>query len=430
MNIAENSRKNILNKVQDKNWDDDFKNLVFKFSDVPVDKITVGTYNPDIQILESIDVDTQTDKITNFSRHFLNLLKYKELYKLFMSFDVYAKYKNIINSTRQTLGPYLKQRFGLSQKPSNAFIKMYEIQIEADLIPEKPDDLLTFHLAEAPGNFITAIMHRFKTLNPNGTHHWFASSLNPKYSNEALPDSYGYIQRHPDRWLFGKDDTGDILNMANSLDYKRILEKYKIEKKIDKIQLITGDLGVSMLNKWENEDEEVKFFQKLELAQAIGTIICSDEGTDCVTKHFIPYLPSRPITKKSIGYFITLMYIYRLHFEEFEVIKPFTSSHTGLEFYITCKNFRRPKNISIENLITAFDKFELNGSFFEISKIPSQFIDEIDSFMKNLIEYYTETIERIILMASTPSIDQIERGDAATRRPLHDDYYDDPRRLF
>jgi cap2 methyltransferase len=280
---------------------------------------------------------------------------------------------------------------------------MYEIQIEEDLIPEKTKDLLTFHVAEAPGNFITAIMHRFKTLNSNGDHHWFASSLNPKYSNEALPDSYGYIRRHPDRWLFGKDDTGNILNLENALNYKTILEEYKTKNNIKKIHLITGDLGVNIQINFKKQEDKITFLQKLELAQALSIIICSDEGSNCVVKHFMPYMSSHVITKKSIWYFISLLYIYRIHYDEFKIIKPFTSNRIGLEFYVTCKGFRQPKNSIVDNLgsttkdlIEAFNKFKYNDSLFDPKSINQDFINEIDDFITSSISYYMDAVDQIL----------------------------------
>ena len=123
------------------------------------------------------------------------------------------------------------------QNISQAWIKMYEILKIFKLISPKETKFTSFHMCEAPGNFISAINHYIKTETKISTFDWMAQSLNPKLDNDGFKDDYGYINKYTDRWKFGADDTGDITNIENIKFYR----KYTLDRNI---KLLTSDCGL------------------------------------------------------------------------------------------------------------------------------------------------------------------------------------------
>lgn len=322
----------------------------------------------------------------------------KEIRKKFLKFDDNTmKIYNVINKTRDQLSGYLKEKFKLKVKPSNGFLKMYEILSELNMIPHK-DTLFTMHIAESPGNFIAATKYKYLQLNPKGTHHWLANSLNPKTVKHALPDEYGNIKKHPDKWLFGVDNTGNILNINNILDYKSKIEEYK--KKYDiKLDLLSGDLGVadnSGNDKIEDETKYLQYLQQLEVAEAVTIIFLADEDSSCVVKHFTPHLGNITLSKQAGNYFVSLLYLYYIHYKSITVIKPFSSNKASGEFYIVGKGF---KKLDMDtNILEIINKYKVNHSIFNIKDIPQTFLTQVDEFVDKITTEYVNARESILFM--------------------------------
>jgi len=123
---------------------------------------------------------------------------------------------------------------------------MYEILHKFNLIKKYAKEFVWFNMCELPGQFIKCIDYYIKTKR-NAKYIWYGNSLKPGNKN-AFDDHYGLYKNNKDRWLFGKDGTGDITNIENICDFKK-----KINKNID---LITSDAGI------EVEDNDAESFQK------------------------------------------------------------------------------------------------------------------------------------------------------------------------
>ena len=82
-----------------------------------------------------------------------------------------------------------KKRY-LEFEVSNAFVKLYEILKLFKLIPKNKDNFNSFHLAEAPGQFVNCLDYFIKTKRKKiKNFNWYATSLNPK--NKENIKKYG-----------------------------------------------------------------------------------------------------------------------------------------------------------------------------------------------------------------------------------------------
>jgi hypothetical protein len=114
---------------------------------------------------------------------------------------------------------------------------------------------------------------------------WRATTLNAKhpvniekYGEGILDDSYKFISKYPNKWLYGEDLTGDITVSKNMRWYRQYVNNW------DKPNLVTGDAGLKSSNPI--------IYQKLELGQVLMVASVSQKGGNCIVKHFLPYIPS------------------------------------------------------------------------------------------------------------------------------------------
>ena len=124
---------------------------------------------------------------------------------------------------------------------SQAWIKMYEIIMDCDLVPtNRKGSFKSFHICEAPGTFISCINHYIHTKTQYNSYEWKSQSLKPKGAkskSDTVGDTYGFIKKYPNHWDFGIDDTGDITNIENIKYYSKMAKEMNIN-------LMTSDCGL------------------------------------------------------------------------------------------------------------------------------------------------------------------------------------------
>ena len=104
---------------------------------------------------------------------------------------------------------------------TQAWAKFHEILNTYDLIPEEATEageLFSVHLCEAPGAFVASLNHFLKSRRPQLKWDWLASTLNPYYEGhdlKAMLDDDGFVLETLDHWNFGRDGTGDLMDLAN-----------------------------------------------------------------------------------------------------------------------------------------------------------------------------------------------------------------------
>ena len=302
---------------------------------------------------------------------------------------------------------------------SNAFIKLWEILTLFDIIPEFERDIhiqnstsynnnisfmqnpsnvfRVFHMCEAPGQMILGCKYFTDTKRKHITdYEWIANSLNPnnkintiKYG-VPLGDSYKLMKNNPHKWLWGIDNTGDITNVNNIKWFRNNIHKHI---NTPNLNLIIGDGGLGAGN-------DTLALQKLDLAQAIMVLACSSIGGTCIIKQFTPYVSNHPETIKASSFFISLLYLYYVAFDEIILHKPYSSNMDSGEFYVIGKGFKSVPEYGLNNLYKSLNKFKVNNAILDVEHIPETFKIQITAFIAKMCQYNIKGIGKTNLLLS------------------------------
>ena len=329
------------------------------------------------------------------------------------------------------LNEYLNTKYKhLPINIDNSFVKLWEILSTFELIPTDAESFKVLHLCEAPGQMIMCAKYwaeqKCKKMKPEN-YEWIANSLNPynkstknKFGNgNVLGDDYNLIKNNYDKWLWGSDNTGDITNINNIKSIKNAIYDSSGGSNSSNGNLYSKkkvDLIISDGNMIIETDELLK--QKLDLAQVISVIACSRLGSDCCVKHSIPYKNLNTNSIDSIdsveasGMFIGYLFLYYVSFESMSLFKPNSSNPDTSEFYVICKGFKGIEKSQLESLYNFLDKFELNSSIIEKSKIPSTFLSQINNFLESMSDTNILSIEKQnLLLTCFKSLGEKEDSD-------------------
>jgi 23S rRNA U2552 (ribose-2'-O)-methylase RlmE/FtsJ len=273
---------------------------------------------------------------------------------------------------------------------TQAWLKMYEIMNTFELFDKKKRTVKTFHLCEAPGAFILAINHYLKTKTPVDNFDWYAQSLNPnskKIVSEygrvfGSGDPTGLLNQYPDRWIWGKDGTGDITKPENIISYKKHCEN---------IDFMTIDCGVG----------HVRDANPVTYAQIVFLLTNLPKGKNFVMKMFQPFLPKIKIS---------LYYLLYKHFEVLHFYKPLQNQISS-EFYVIGINYDPISKKEKIKMLKFMRKFNPDKGF--IKKIPESFVKQLELASQKLTDQYVHEIERQIYY-----IDNLEYIDDKHRELL------------
>ena len=293
------------------------------------------------------------------------------------------KVRKITEDFARGVSQYLKKNYELSSPVSNAFVKLWEIySVIPKLLPNKKT-VRIFHMAEAPGNWINCTSRFIASKRDKiEEYDWRANSLNPKstinikkYGKDIFSDDHGFMRKYKERWLFGKDDTGDITNLSNIKWFKKYIKQWCGNNKLD---LITGDAGLYQ------DDVDLEILQKIDLAQMIMVAYLSSKGGNCVIKHFTPFMNTKHDSYKASGYFVSYLYLYYLMFDEVRIIKPHTSNPNSGEFYLVGLKFKGLDENIKNKLLKHLDNFKENMTLFKKDDIPEEFSYQITNFINEM----------------------------------------------
>jgi 23S rRNA U2552 (ribose-2'-O)-methylase RlmE/FtsJ len=348
--------------------------------------------------------------------------------------DYKRRIKNITEYYTRGLKFYVESKKYVPHKISNAYMKLWEIlSLFPELINENYNDdkkdLMVFQMAEAPGQFINCIT-RFLNINrPNQyNYNWRANSLKPenydnqkKYGKEKeniFGDDYNLIRDNPDKWIWGADGTGDIINTDNIKWYREYIYKWSKEMK-QNINLVTGDGGMI---------GSLEMMQKLDIAQMVLTLATSQKGSSCVIKHFIPFINSIKNSYDCEGFFICLAYSYIQHFEYVYLTKPVTSNPNSGEVYIVGVNFKGIDDNTIDMYCKMLDSYKENHCWFEQDKMDKQIVNKIMDFIKQCFELrLKQTKIRLILSSCFYKLNDNQKTHLQCNKQLSYKYHEETR---
>jgi len=277
---------------------------------------------------------------------------------------------------------------------SQAWLKMYEIITDCNLVPKnKKGTFHSFHICEAPGTFINALNNYIHTKTQYSQYEWHSQSLNPKIAQ--IKDQFGLIRRHPERWDYGADNTGDITRIKN-IDYY----KNKVSKR-STIQLMTSDCGLSMKDKGYEKVAFASLLAILHILPVDGTMV---------------YKIITPIDEPLI---LNLVYIAYCNFKELIFYKPVQNNHSR-EFYIIGKGYLGTDPKILDKFFDVLRKFNSNTQYDLFGdRYPEAFVSQFVDISNHLADNYIYAIERNIYY-----LDNFEKMTPDFLK-LVKDYYDE-----
>ena len=262
---------------------------------------------------------------------------------------------------------------------SQAWIKMYEIIMDCDLVPTNRKGIFkSFHICEAPGTFISCINHYIHTKTQYNSYEWKSQSLKPKGAKskyDTVGDTYGFIKKYPNHWDFGIDDTGDITNIENIKYYAKMAKQMNIN-------LMTSDCGLPM---GDNKYLQVAYASYVSLLYSLpknGTLL---------------YKILSPIDTPLLW---NLIYMTYRNFKEMYFFKPVQNSQSR-EFYIIGKGYLGTEQSTLDKLLNLVDKFDnpnFNKEEYDLynDTYPEEFVIQVQTICEKLSSNYVNSIERII----------------------------------
>lgn len=320
------------------------------------------------------ELNTQQDILNNLYKE-----KNKNLKKKDYDYELPLLIKKVTETYARGVSQYINYNYDV--KVSNGYIKLWEIYNSIPYLVKNKKKLNVFHLAEAPGQWINCTQHYIDTKRKNIKYYnWLAQSLNhkhpeniKKYGKGIFSDDYGLLKKNPKKWLYGEDDTGNIIKIEN-------IKWYKENTKDIQLDLITGDAGMT------GENIKLEDLQKLELAQLLMVLSLSKKGTNCVIKHFLHFINEFKESYHGSGYFFSLIYLYYIHFREVQLIKPHTSSPNSGEFYLVGIDFQGIDKKKLEYLYNKLEHFKINDCWIKKEDLPEEFIFQMMEFIKYIFK--------------------------------------------
>ena len=263
----------------------------------------------------------------------------------------YVMYQRMMDSFEDKelwfkLRAYVRHYLPLKQIASNitkwrvsqAFLKLYEILMSFDLF-KNFDSVNSFHICEAPGQFIVATGHYMTSHVKNKKWNWYGQSLNhnseaniKKYGSGIFADSYGLMKKFPNNWIFGPKNTGDITDIDNINYYA---------KNYNNINFITSDCGLTK----ENLDGYVHkehSMSNLTLCEILFLLKILQKNGCFVIKVFMPI-------KSKIN--VSLLYILYQSFEKLCIYKP-QMNPGSLEVYVVGEGYKICDNNTLNKIET------------------------------------------------------------------------------
>ena len=296
----------------------------------------------------------------------------------------------------KSLGEYVGSKYEVMYnkkiKPSNAFLKIYEMMEHYNIIKPDATTLKSFHFCEAPGMFIVGLNHYLQTKTNIKNWDFYGNSLSPEADKTALGDNIGLIAKYRNKWLIGPQSSGDIRELSN-IDF--------FKSKLGEVDFITSDCGICVDNADLNRYEEL--IAETDFAQFVNCLNLLKQGGSCILKTFIPLeLPSN----------ICLIYYMSTLFKKLYLSKPITSRPNNSEVYLIGINFLGIEQNNLNKLKSYLNK-DLNPKFDPylnwIKEIPTSFISQLEDYVVDITKQQISYLLNIFhFVDNTQQLDKIK----------------------
>ena len=225
---------------------------------------------------------------------------------------------------------------------------------------------------------------------------WRGNSLNPfnetnlkLFGAALIKDTYRIIEKNFDRWIWGEDNTGDILKPTNVRWYREYCKNWGFPS------LVTGDAGL------KTKGESLAFLQHLEFGQMVMVAATCGIGGSCVIKHFSPYLRRSPEESvKAFGMFYNMVYTYYQMFNEIALFKPYCSNPDSGELYLIGKGFKGVSDKNFDALLEILGNWEIHKCWIDRNDISDKFIKQVNTFLDDLSQLNINALDTTNLLLS------------------------------
>ncbi|XP_045522990.1 cap-specific mRNA (nucleoside-2'-O-)-methyltransferase 2 isoform X2 [Pieris brassicae] len=195
---------------------------------------------------------------------------------------------------------------------TQAWTKFYECACTYNIIPLEATEekkMVSLHLCEAPGAFITSLNHFLKQHKNNIQWKWLASTLNPYYEGNSTSNMISddrFMFHTLENWDFGVNSTGNIMNWENS---QAIVKRVK---NLGKVLLVTADGSIDCMQKPDAQEEVTSPLHYCEIVTALQSL---SKGGTLIFKLFTIFEHST----------VSLLYLLNHLFQDVNIYKPITS---------------------------------------------------------------------------------------------------------
>ena len=263
---------------------------------------------------------------------------------------------------------------------TRAWIKLYEILSNFNLVNCENETVKALFLCEAPGSFITCLNHFIKSKNNNCTLDWVANTLNPYYEgiddNAVCNDEFIKNENLLKNWFFASTNTGDILDDAFLND---LTEHVKGKHEFD---LVTADGGLNCIDVPEFQEQ---FMIPLILSEIIIALNMLKPGGCFVVKSFTIFECQT----------LCCLYLLCASFQQVHLFKPISSKHGNSESYIICVDYKPNYDLDkfLSNLYGKRTEILSEHSMFE-KKCIKNFLNDFQVKINVFVEAQMEVIGR------------------------------------
>lgn len=380
-------------------------------------------YSFDISVDDKIlEKDIRFDELYQYGN--LQLLK-EQLNKTKNLLDKYKDERANYEKFMVKIYPYRLVKTELMKKISDelinkmitkAFIKCKELMnFISPMLEKKPKfyEYLSFHIAEAPGAFVPSIELFLQKFTFNWT--WYAESYIDIYSHvdkhkkktdrsggdeentKYLGDTYGFIKRHKDNWIFGTDGDGDITSSGNIMSFRHFFINPNVSSRLP--DLLTGDVKYVPIDNVYAEEENQNY--AVQLGQILAAILCVAEEGISILKMFTCFDSAT----------VSMLYILSCCYEKCIITKPETSTITNSEIYVVSIGRKKLSSFPTRKLLDLLEHIRFNKTYIPIlamDRIPEEFASKIESCMKDLNTQQINALNDIIEMYEKSKIGSLD----------------------
>lgn len=262
--------------------------------------------------------------------------------------------------------PHLKKEIK-AELVTQAWAKFYTILSSFDFFTGCQKNVTTVHLCEAPGAFVTALNHYLQLKKHTFSWNWTATTLNPYYEGnnlgQMIPDDR-FIIDTLDNWLFGPDNSGNIMNEDNLMFLKNQFSQCDIP-------LVTADGSVDCSDDPANQENHVSLLFLWEVVTALS--ILSEDGS-FVLKIFTIFEV----------FTISLLHFLKSVFHKVTLFKPGPSKPGNSEVYVINQGFLKVKcseSVLWKQFLNAAYKMDTELALVDINTMSVSFLRSIKSYV-------------------------------------------------